>query len=65
VINPAGTFTRLKRMFRGPADDIREAAFLTAAPLQLPFRIIVCGIDELYAHREALVSHPLSIPDPE
>jgi predicted protein tyrosine phosphatase len=33
--------------------------------MQLPFRITVCGLDELAAHREARVSHVLSILDPE
>jgi predicted protein tyrosine phosphatase len=33
--------------------------------MQLPFRITVCGLDELAGHREARVSHVLSILDPE
>jgi predicted protein tyrosine phosphatase len=33
--------------------------------MQLPFRITVCGLDELAVHREARVSHVLSILDPE
>ena len=32
--------------------------------VRLPFRITVCGIDELAGHREAGVSHVLSILDP-
>ena len=33
--------------------------------MQLPFRITVCGLDELADHAEARVSHVLSILDPE
>jgi predicted protein tyrosine phosphatase len=33
--------------------------------MQLPFRITVCGLDELAGHRNARVSHVLSILDPE
>jgi predicted protein tyrosine phosphatase len=33
--------------------------------MELPFRITVCGLDELAGHREARVSHVLSILDPE
>jgi predicted protein tyrosine phosphatase len=33
--------------------------------MQLPFRITVCGLDELAGHCEARVSHVLSILDPE
>jgi predicted protein tyrosine phosphatase len=33
--------------------------------MQLPFRITVCGLDELAVHCEARVSHVLSILDPE
>jgi predicted protein tyrosine phosphatase len=33
--------------------------------MQLPFRITVCGLDELAVHRSARVSHVLSILDPE
>lgn len=33
--------------------------------MQLPFRITVCGLDELAEHREARVSHVLSILDPD
>ncbi len=33
--------------------------------MQLPFRITVCGLDELAAHRKARVSHVLSILDPD
>lgn len=45
----------------------RFLAFLASpgARMQLPFRITVCGLDELAAHRDARVSHVLSILDPE
>lgn len=33
--------------------------------MQLPFRITICGLDELSAHCEARVSHVLSILDPD
>ena len=33
--------------------------------MELPFRITVCGLDELAGHCEARVSHVLSILDPE
>lgn len=33
--------------------------------MQLPFRITVCGIDELAGHHEARVTHVLSILDPQ
>jgi predicted protein tyrosine phosphatase len=33
--------------------------------MQLPFRITVCGLDELAVHCQARVSHVLSILDPE
>jgi len=33
--------------------------------MQLPFRITVCGLDELSGHSDARVSHVLSILDPE
>jgi len=33
--------------------------------MPLPFRITVCGLDELAGHREARVTHVLSILDPE
>lgn len=33
--------------------------------MELPFRITVCGLDELADHRDARVSHVLSILDPE
>lgn len=33
--------------------------------MDIPFRITVCGIDELAGHRETGVSHVLSILDPE
>lgn len=33
--------------------------------MQLPFRITVCGLDELAGHSDARVSHVLSILDPE
>jgi predicted protein tyrosine phosphatase len=33
--------------------------------MQLPFRITICGLDELAGHSEARVSHVLSILDPE
>lgn len=33
--------------------------------MQLPFRITVCGLDELAGHRDRRVSHVLSILDPE
>jgi predicted protein tyrosine phosphatase len=33
--------------------------------MKLPFRITVCGLDELDTHRDARVSHVLSILDPE
>jgi predicted protein tyrosine phosphatase len=33
--------------------------------MELPFRITVCGLDELAGHSEARVSHVLSILDPE
>jgi predicted protein tyrosine phosphatase len=33
--------------------------------MKLPFRITVCGLDELAGHRKARVSHVLSILDPE
>nr|WP_294521745.1 protein-tyrosine-phosphatase [uncultured Rhodopila sp.] len=52
-------------MLRGSVDHGPAAAFPTAAPLQLPFRVTVCGIDELASHRDALVSHLLSILDPD
>ena len=32
---------------------------------QVPFRITICGLDELAGHSEARVSHVLSILDPE
>ena len=32
--------------------------------MQTPFRTVVCGIDELAGHREARVTHVLSILDP-
>src|SRR5271166_7171626 len=35
------------------------------ASMQLPFRITVCGLDDLGTHREARVSHVLSILDPD
>lgn len=33
--------------------------------MELPFRATLCGLDELAEHREARVSHVLSILDPE
>jgi predicted protein tyrosine phosphatase len=33
--------------------------------MELPFRITVCGLDELAGHSDARVSHVLSILDPE
>jgi len=33
--------------------------------MQLPFRITICGIDELALHEDARVSHVLSILDPD
>lgn len=33
--------------------------------MQLPFRITICGIDELAGHCDARVSHVLSILDPD
>jgi predicted protein tyrosine phosphatase len=33
--------------------------------MELPFRATLCGLDELAGHREARVSHVLSILDPE
>jgi predicted protein tyrosine phosphatase len=33
--------------------------------MQLPFRITVCGLDELSGHSDSRVSHVLSILDPE
>ena len=33
--------------------------------MQLPFRITVCGLDELSKHSNTRVSHVLSILDPE
>jgi hypothetical protein len=33
--------------------------------MQLPFRITVCGLDELAGRCEARISHVLSILDPE
>ena len=34
-------------------------------PAPLPFRITICGLSELRLHRDAQVSHVLSILDPE
>jgi predicted protein tyrosine phosphatase len=39
--------------------------FDDGASMQLPFGITVCGLDELAGHRDARVSHVLSILDPE
>ncbi len=41
------------------------ATFGPGSEIEPPFRITVCGIDELAAHREARVSHVLSILDPD
>jgi predicted protein tyrosine phosphatase len=58
---------RLKSILRGGAPDpaAPPAAFGPDPGIPLPFRITVCGIDELAAHREARVSHVLSILDPD
>ena len=59
---------QLKRMLPGAARIPPSAAMpaprVPDSGIPLPFRIAVCGIDELAAHREARVSHVLSILDP-
>nr|WP_294554074.1 protein-tyrosine-phosphatase [uncultured Rhodopila sp.] len=69
MISLCAMFARLKRMVPGAAHGPPAAAMTAAAVpdtgLPLPFRITVCGIDELAAHRAARVSHVLSILDPD
>jgi predicted protein tyrosine phosphatase len=63
VVGLGEIVARLKRMLPGVENGQTSAA--SPGVIQLPFRITVCGIDELADHSHAQVSHVLSILDPD